>query len=152
MGRSRQRLKSENLSSFFLFLRGEKCDVPVLFFGASSCFMAGCTWKRDEEAAWVDTETVAFRGGCSRVPWQMSLCLRLWRRVGSGFRGPLTAQFGRPLAAYLCSYSHGRHGPAIGPQSEMRCWPLLSCLWRAIAPLMKPWCAEAEGADRCVYR
>ena len=56
---------------------------------------------------------------------------------------------GTPLAAYLCSYSHGWHGPAIGPQSEMRCWPLLSCLWRAIAPLMKPWCAEAEGADRC---
>ena len=93
----------------------------------------------------MDTETVAFRGGCSRVPWRMSLYLRLWRRVGSGFRGPLTAQF----AAYLCTCSHGRHGPAIGPQSEMRCWPLLSCLWRAIAPLMKPWCAEAEGADRC---
>ena len=25
-----------------------------------------------------------------------------------------------------------------------RCWPLLIGLWRAIAPLMMPWCAEGE--------
>ena len=30
------------------------------------------------------------------------------------------------------------------PHSGKRCWPLLAGLWRAIAPLMKPWCAEGE--------
>ena len=36
------------------------------------------------------------------------------------------------------------HGTAIGPQAGKRCWPLLIGLWRAIAPLMKPWCAEGD--------
>ena len=30
------------------------------------------------------------------------------------------------------------------PQIGARCWPLLAGVWRAIAPLMKPWCAEEE--------
>ena len=42
-----------------------------------------------------------------------------------------------------CSYAYGR-GPAIGPHTGERCWPLLAGVWRAIAPLMKPWCAEVE--------
>ena len=42
-----------------------------------------------------------------------------------------------------CSYSYGQ-GPAIGPRTGERCWPLLAGMWRAIAPLMKPWCAEGE--------
>ena len=42
-----------------------------------------------------------------------------------------------------CSYLYGR-GTAVGPQSGEWCWPLLDRLWRAIAPLMKPWCAEGE--------
>ena len=42
-----------------------------------------------------------------------------------------------------CSYAYG-HGPAIGPLSGKRCWPLLAGVWRAIAPLMKPWCAEGD--------
>ena len=59
-----------------------------------------------------------------------------------------------------CSYSYGR-GPAIGSQTGERCWPLLAGVWRAVAPLMKPWCAEGEvptaanlnlyrGRDSCV--
>ena len=36
------------------------------------------------------------------------------------------------------------HGPAIGPHTGERCRSLLAGLWRAIAPLMKPWCAEGE--------
>ena len=44
-----------------------------------------------------------------------------------------------------CSYSYGQ-GPAIGPHTGQRCWPLLEGVWRAIAPLMKPWCAEERGA------
>ena len=53
-----------------------------------------------------------------------------------------------------CSYSYGR-GPAVGPHTGQRCWPLLEGVWRAIAPLMKPWCAEGEvptAANLNLYR
>ena len=42
-----------------------------------------------------------------------------------------------------CSHAYGR-GTAVGPQTGARCWPLLFRMWRAIAPLVKPWCAEGE--------
>ena len=42
-----------------------------------------------------------------------------------------------------CSYAYG-HGTAIGSHTGKRCWALLSWLWWAIAPLMKPWCAEGK--------
>ena len=47
------------------------------------------------------------------------------------------------------------HGPAIGPHTGERCWLLLASLWRAAAPLMKPWCAEGEvptAANLNLYR
>ena len=53
-----------------------------------------------------------------------------------------------------CSYACG-HGPAVGPHTGERCWPLLAGLWRAIAPLMKPWCAEGDvptAANLNLYR
>ena len=53
-----------------------------------------------------------------------------------------------------CSYAYGR-GPAIGPRTGERCWPRLASVCRAIAPLMKPWCAEGEvptAADLNLYR
>ena len=53
-----------------------------------------------------------------------------------------------------CSYAYG-HGTAIGSHTGKRCWALLSWLWRAIAPLMKPWCAEGEvptAANLNLYR
>ena len=53
-----------------------------------------------------------------------------------------------------CSYAYG-HGPAVGPHTGKRCWPLLAGLWRAIAPLMKPWCAEGDvptAANLNLYR
>ena len=53
-----------------------------------------------------------------------------------------------------CSYAYG-HGPAIGPHTGKQCWVLLSWLWRTIAPLMKPWCAEGEvptAANLNLYR
>ena len=53
-----------------------------------------------------------------------------------------------------CSYANG-HGTAVGPQTGERCWPLLVRLWRAIAPLMKPWCAEEDvqtAANLNLYR
>ena len=42
-----------------------------------------------------------------------------------------------------CSYACGQ-GPAIGPHTEERCWPLLAGAERAIAPLMKPVCAKGD--------
>ena len=45
-----------------------------------------------------------------------------------------------------CSYAYGR-GPAVRPQTGKRCWPLLAGVWRAIAPLMKPRCAEGRCAE-----
>ena len=53
-----------------------------------------------------------------------------------------------------CSCAYGR-GPAVGPHTGRRCWPLLAGVWRAIAPLMKPWCAEGEvptAANLNLYR
>ena len=53
-----------------------------------------------------------------------------------------------------CSYSYGR-GPAVGSHTGERCWPLLPVVWRAIAPLMKPCCAEGEvptAANLNLYR
>ena len=54
-----------------------------------------------------------------------------------------------------CSYSYGQGRTAIGPHTGRRCWPLLEGVWRAIAPLMKPWCAEGEvptAANLNLYR
>ena len=53
-----------------------------------------------------------------------------------------------------CSYAYGQ-GPAIRPNTGERCWPLLAGIWRAIAPLMKSWCAEGEvptAANLNLYR
>ena len=46
-------------------------------------------------------------------------------------------------------------GPVIGSHTGERCWPLLAGVWRAIAPLMKPWCAEGDvpaAANLNLYR
>ena len=48
-----------------------------------------------------------------------------------------------PISGCQCSYSYG-HGPAIGPHTGPRCFRLLSRVWRALAPLMTPWCAKGE--------
>ena len=53
-----------------------------------------------------------------------------------------------------CSYAYGQ-GPAIGPQTGKQCWPLLIRMWRAIEPLIKPWCAEGDvptAANLNLYR
>ena len=76
--------------------------------------------------------------------------LASWVKKGSF----LTAWAVLPLSSCSCSYLYGR-GTAIGPQSGERCWPLLDRLWRAIAPLMKPWCAEGDvptAANLNLYR
>ena len=73
-----------------------------------------------------------------------------WERKGSYH----TAWAVPPLSSCSCSYLY-KHGPAIGPHTGERCWPLLAGIWRALAPLMKPWCAEGEGptaANLNLYR
>ena len=70
-------------------------------------------------------------------------------------KGPfLYSLGGLPLSSCSCSYAYGR-GTAVGPQSGERCWTLLASLWRATAPLMKPWCAEGDvptAANLNLYR
>ena len=43
-----------------------------------------------------------------------------------------------------CSYAYGRW-VAVGPQTGERSWELLRDLWRAVAPLMAPWCAKEDA-------
>ena len=73
-----------------------------------------------------------------------------WERKGS-----YRTAWAVPLdSSCTCSYAYG-HGPAIGPHTGKRCWPLLAGVWRAIAPLMQPWCAEGEvptAANLNLYR
>ena len=81
-----------------------------------------------------------FRGALQKKNLFSSLVVaRDWERKGS-YR---TASAVACDSSCTCSHAYGR-GPAIGPHAGERCWPLLAGAWRAIAPLMKPWCAE-EG-------
>ena len=73
-----------------------------------------------------------------------------WERKGS-YRTAWAVPCGSSCS---CSCAYG-HGPAIGPHTGERCWPLLTGVWRAIAPLMQPWCAEGEvptAANLNLYR
>ena len=65
-----------------------------------------------------------------------------------------TAWSVHPLSACSCSYAYGQ-GTAIRPHTGERCWSLVTGLWRAVAPLMKPWCAEGvlpTAANLNLYR
>ena len=84
----------------------------------------------------------------SRMPQVCGCC-------GLGLEGVLPHCVAVPCGSSCsCSYSYGR-GPAVGPYTGERCWPLVASVWRAIAPLMKPWCAEGEvptAANLNLYR
>ena len=68
---------------------------------------------------------------------RVGYCRCSWVRL-IGYGRDRTTQRGRfPVVP------HAR-GPAVGPHTGERCWSLLAGVWRAIAPLMKPWCAEGE--------
>ena len=93
--------------------------------------------------------------GCSGVPSKGRIIFSSldvagdWERKGS-YR---TAWAVPCDSSCTCSYAYG-HGPAIGPHTGERCWPLLAGVWRAIAPLMQP-CAEGEvptAANLNLYR
>ena len=48
-----------------------------------------------------------------------------------------------PWSGCQCSYSYGQ-GPAIGPHTGRGCWRYLVSVWRALAPLLSPWCADGD--------
>ena len=53
-----------------------------------------------------------------------------------------------PWSGCQCSYSYGQ-GPAIGPHTGRGCFRYLASVWRAIAPLLSPWCAGWGCAISC---
>ena len=63
-----------------------------------------------------------------------------WVKKGS-YHTAWAVPFG---SSCTCSCAYGR-----GPRTGKRCWPLLAGVWRSLAPLMKPWCVERRGANRC---
>ena len=109
----------------------------------------GMGWSLMEKTA--RSEVWLFRGALSGNSAFFALAaFASWVKKGSF----LTAWAVLPLSSCSCSYLYGR-GTAVGPQSGERCWPLLARLWRAIAPLMKPWCAEGDvptAANLNLYR
>ena len=79
---------------------------------------------------------------------QCILCTCCICKLGS--EGIVPCSLGGPPTFFV----YGR-GTTFGPQSGERCWPLLARLWRVVAPLMKPWCAEGDvptAANLNLYR
>ena len=62
-----------------------------------------------------------------------------WERRGT-YR---TAWAVYPWLGCRCSYLYGQ-GPAIGPHTGKGCFGHLCSMWRALAPLMSPWCADGD--------
>ena len=82
---------------------------------------------------------------------------KVGRVVSPGCRVPRALAAARDRESRALTTHSGRHflglrasahilgrERAVGPWSGRRCWSLLSGLWRAIAPLMQPWCAEGD--------
>ena len=109
----------------------------------------GMGWSKMEKTA--RSGVWLFRGALSGNSAVFAFAaLAKWVKKGSF----LTAWAVSPLSSCSCSYLYGR-GTAVCPQSGEQCWPLLDKLWRAIAPLMKPWCADGDVpsvADLNLYR
>ena len=98
--------------------------------------MFGWSQMEKTERSWV----WLFRGALQGENLFSSLCAAGdWVKKGSYH----TAWSVPCDSSCTCSYAYGQ-GRAIGPHTGKRCWPLLAGVWRAIAPLMKPWCAEGD--------
>ena len=87
---------------------------------------------------WVLPGAFVSRGGGGGVE-ELLDSEALWERRGS-YR---TAWAVPSLSGCQCSYSYGQ-GPAIGPHTGRGCFRILSSVWRALAPLMSPWCADGD--------
>ena len=101
--------------------------------------------KTDRSGVWL------FRGALQgEILFSSLAAIGDWERKGS-YR---TAWSVPCDSSCTCSYAYGQ-GHAIGPHTGQRCWPLLAGVWRAIALLTKPWCAEGEvptAANLNLYR
>ena len=92
--------------------------------------------------------------GCSGVPFKgENLFSSLCAAGGWVKKGSYHTAWSVPLGflVYLFACVRARPRPCTGK----RCWPLLAGVWRAIAPLMKPWCVEGEvptAANLNLYR
>ena len=97
--------------------------------------LAGHSWRKQ----------FGLKYGCSVVPSKgRNFFLPLMQQETGKKKGRTTPAWSVPCgSSCTCSYAYGQ-GPAIGPHTGDRCWPLLAGVWRAIAPLMKPWCVEGE--------
>ena len=62
----------------------------------------------------------------------------------TGERRDRTTQLGRSLVIPRALVRTLSGKAPLSGLTGRRCWPLLAGVWRAIAPLMKPWCAEGE--------
>ena len=68
------------------------------------------------------------------------------QETGSG-KGRTTQRGRSPVIPCAPVRIRTGEGPAIGPHTGQRCWLLFAGVWRAIAPLMWPWCAEERSAE-----
>ena len=122
------------------FLAGGWCTSLFL-----KGFSATWDWGAFQESAGVDTVAshpkfggLGFPGGsagraafgCARVVGRLS-CKRCLPHCMGGESA---------LLLLICVWA----GVAVGPQTGERFWELLRDLWRAVALLMAPWCAEED--------
>ena len=127
---------------------GDSLSPSFLFYRATRAGQRSAEWSRlvtDGENSQVAGLVVP---GCL-VGKQRIFCIC---KLGS--EGIVPHLGGHPTVFVFLFMLVGR-GTAVGPQSGERCWPLLDRLWRAIASLMKPWCAEGDvptAANLNLYR
>ena len=120
-------------------LSSDSCVTPVLL-GPGSDIRMKMGWKVlhkiRKSGVWFFRDAEGWLG--SGV-WPMLMGAVDWVRKGSYHTA--WAISGGSLCTF--SYAYGR-GAAVGSHTGERCWPLLAGVWRAIALLMKPWCAEGK--------
>ena len=112
-----------------LVLPGPGSDIRKMMWWKVMC-------KTEESGVWFLHNVV---GLWRRWVLSKLICAVDWVRKGAYH----TAWSVSSTSSCSCSYAYGQ-GTAVGPQTGEWCWPLLVKLWRAIAPLMKPWCAEGD--------
>ena len=126
------------------------CVTPVLP-GPGSDIRMKMGWKIKTKTA--NSGVWSFQS--ARIMWGRWVLPLLTGAVVWVWKGSYRTAWAVPCGSSCsCSYSYGR-APAVGSHAGERRWPLLAGVWRAIAPLMKPWCAEGEvptAANLNLYR
>ena len=93
--------------------------------------------------------------GSSVVPSKERIFILPLTQQKTRKRRDRTTQRGQSLVVpHVIVRTRTGKAPLSGHTGE-RCWPLLAGVWRAIAPLMMPWCAEGEvptAANLNLYR